>query len=60
LTAPINTVRSDTQGRGEANPKAPNTHADGSDDPQGRQLNRRVEVLIEPVAGNVPMNRQDG
>lgn len=40
----------DTQGRGEANPKAPNTRADGSDDAQGRQLNRRVEVLIEPVA----------
>lgn len=39
----------DTRGRGEADPKVPNTHADGSDDPGGRQLNRRVEVLIDPV-----------
>lgn len=38
----------DTRGRGEADPKAPNAHPDGSDDPAGRQRNRRVEVLIEP------------
>ncbi len=33
-------------GYGEANPVAPNVKPDGSDDPAGRQQNRRVEVLI--------------
>lgn len=35
-----------TKGLGEANPVAPNINADGSDNPQGRQQNRRVEILI--------------
>ena len=39
----------DPRGRGEADPKADNTRADGSDNPEGRRLNRRVEVLIEPA-----------
>lgn len=34
------------QGRGEREPVAPNT-ADGRDNPEGRQQNRRVEVLLE-------------
>lgn len=34
------------QGFGEANPVAPNTNSDGSDNPTGRQQNRRVEVII--------------
>ncbi|QNH62748.1 OmpA family protein [Hymenobacter sediminicola] len=34
------------QGFGEANPVAPNTKPDGSDNPEGRQQNRRVEVII--------------
>ncbi|MCB2376395.1 OmpA family protein [Hymenobacter sp. BT635] len=34
------------QGFGEANPVAPNTRTDGSDNPEGRQQNRRVEVII--------------
>lgn len=33
-------------GRGEAAPVAANTHADGSDNPEGRAQNRRVEVLV--------------
>lgn len=33
-------------GKGEAEPVAPNTRPDGSDDPAGRQRNRRVEVAI--------------
>ena len=33
-------------GFGEAKPAAPNEHADGSDDPEGRQKNRRVEIVI--------------
>jgi photosystem I P700 chlorophyll a apoprotein A2 len=34
------------KGYGEANPVAPNTKPDGSDNPDGRQQNRRVEVII--------------
>jgi len=34
------------QGFGEASPVAPNANPDGSDNPAGRQLNRRVEVII--------------
>jgi outer membrane protein OmpA-like peptidoglycan-associated protein len=33
-------------GFGESRPAAPNEHADGSDDPDGRQKNRRVEIVI--------------
>jgi len=35
-----------TEGRGAENPVAPNTRPDGSDDPEGRQKNRRVEIVI--------------
>lgn len=35
-------------GFGRRNPIVPNTKPDGSDDPQGRQRNRRVEILIQP------------
>lgn len=35
-----------TDGRGKREPVAPNTTPDGRDDPQGRQLNRRVQILI--------------
>lgn len=38
--------RMDTEAFGESRPVAPNAHADGSDDPAGRQLNRRVEFTI--------------
>ncbi|HWY13336.1 MAG TPA: OmpA family protein, partial [Bacteroidia bacterium] len=34
---------------GESDPIAPNKKADGSDDPDGRQLNRRVELKIIDV-----------
>lgn len=34
-------------GYGEDRPIAPNRKADGSDDPDGRQKNRRVEVVVE-------------
>jgi len=33
-------------GRGQADPVATNTKADGSDDPRGRALNRRVQVEL--------------
>jgi outer membrane protein OmpA-like peptidoglycan-associated protein len=35
-----------TRGFGKANPVAPNTKPDGSDNPDGRAKNRRVEVVI--------------
>lgn len=34
------------RGRGEADPVAPNTRKDGSDNPEGRARNRRVEIVI--------------
>jgi outer membrane protein OmpA-like peptidoglycan-associated protein len=33
-------------GRGAEEPVAPNTNPDGSDNPEGRQLNRRVEIVV--------------
>lgn len=33
-------------GLGEAQPIAPNANPDGSDDPEGRALNRRVEIVV--------------
>ena len=35
-----------TRGRGEADPVAPNTKPDGTDNPRGRARNRRVEVVF--------------
>lgn len=35
------------QGWGEKKPIAPNTKPDGKDNPQGRQANRRVEIVID-------------
>jgi outer membrane protein OmpA-like peptidoglycan-associated protein len=35
------------EGRGEADPVAPNALPDGRDNPEGRALNRRVEFLLE-------------
>ncbi len=35
-----------TEGYGSTQPIAPNTNPDGSDNPEGRQQNRRVELLI--------------
>ena len=36
-----------TKGFGAKNPVAPNTKPDGSDDPDGRQKNRRVEITVK-------------
>jgi outer membrane protein OmpA-like peptidoglycan-associated protein len=36
-----------TKGWGEAKPAVPNEKPDGSDDPDGRQQNRRVEITIK-------------
>lgn len=35
------------EGRGESQPVAPNAGPDGADNPEGRQRNRRVDVLLE-------------
>ncbi len=40
------TASLDAQGFGETRPVAPNENPDGSDNPAGRQLNRRVEIYI--------------
>lgn len=36
-----------TKGLGEAQPAAPNKRSDGKDNPEGRKLNRRVEILFQ-------------
>jgi outer membrane protein OmpA-like peptidoglycan-associated protein len=42
----LHKVRFTTQGFGPKNPVAPNKKPDGSDDPAGRQKNRRVVIII--------------
>jgi outer membrane protein OmpA-like peptidoglycan-associated protein len=36
-----------TQGWAETKPVAPNAHPDGRDNPEGRQKNRRVEIVVK-------------
>jgi outer membrane protein OmpA-like peptidoglycan-associated protein len=43
----LNNVNFETQGFGARNPVAPNTNPDGSDNPDGRQKNRRVEITVK-------------
>ena len=45
--AGIDPARLSTRGWGESKPVAPNTKPDGSDDPDGRQKNRRVEITLK-------------
>jgi len=40
-----------TKGYGEAKPIADNVKPDGSDDPDGRQMNRRIELTILSIDG---------
>lgn len=42
----LSTVKFATQGFGATRPKVPNAKPDGSDDPDGRQVNRRVEIVF--------------
>lgn len=46
----ITTVQYAIDGLGEKKPVAPNEKADGSDDPQGRQKNRRVQIVMRKAA----------
>jgi len=39
------------EGRGQTQPVAEETRPDGSDDPEGRAANRRVEVLVDGLPG---------
>lgn len=43
----VDEARLSSVGFGETRPVAPNAHADGSDDPEGRQKNRRVEIVLD-------------
>ena len=43
----INGKNISTKGWGEANPVAPNENPDGSDNTEGRQKNRRVEITVK-------------
>lgn len=45
--AGVAAARIKTKGWGEAKPAVPNEKPDGSDDPDGRQQNRRVEITIK-------------
>jgi outer membrane protein OmpA-like peptidoglycan-associated protein len=42
----LSTMKFSIEGFGAKKPVAPNTKPDGSDDPDGRQKNRRVELVI--------------
>lgn len=44
--ASVAASRITTRGSGETKPVAPNKKPDGSDNPEGRQKNRRVEIVI--------------
>lgn len=43
----VDSGRITADGRGETKPVAPNTKPNGSDDPEGRQKNRRVEITLK-------------
>jgi outer membrane protein OmpA-like peptidoglycan-associated protein len=42
----LSDVEFEVDGHGESSPIAPNTNPDGSDNPDGRAANRRVEIVI--------------
>lgn len=42
------------EGKGSSEPLAPNKHADGSDNPQGRELNRRVTITVIRALADLP------
>ena len=45
--AGLSSIQFSTRGLGETQPVAPNTKPDGSDDPEGRQKNRRVSIVMQ-------------
>lgn len=50
----IHPSRLTAKGYGQANPVAPNQHDDGSDNPEGRQKNRRTEFKIIGLTEPLP------
>ncbi len=48
--AGIPSSRISTRGWGDTKPVVPNKKPDGSDDPMGRQKNRRVEIVLRKVS----------
>lgn len=48
------TAQMTAKGFGEENPVAPNKNEDGSDNPVGRALNRRVSIIVEKPAAATP------
>ncbi|MCA1582881.1 MAG: OmpA family protein [Acidobacteria bacterium] len=46
-TALLGQARISTSGFGAKKPVAPNQKPDGTDDPEGRQKNRRVEIIVQ-------------
>ena len=43
----VGAERLETVGRGESDPVAPNTNDDGTDNPEGRAMNRRAELIVQ-------------
>lgn len=52
----VEPTRLQTKGYGDTQPIAPNTKADGSDNPEGREQNRRVEVMIKTETRTVEIS----
>ncbi|CAA9264688.1 MAG: hypothetical protein AVDCRST_MAG42-2918 [uncultured Chthoniobacterales bacterium] len=50
----VNAANITAAGRGEENPIAPNENPDGSDNPAGRALNRRVTIVVAKPAAPAP------
>ena len=48
----IDSNRLNAKGFGESRPIAANTKSDGSDNPAGKQKNRRVEVVVKNKSGS--------
>ena len=56
----VDTGRMSTRGFGSTAPRAPNVANDGADNPEGRALNRRVEIIIEDPYDPVLAEVADG
>jgi outer membrane protein OmpA-like peptidoglycan-associated protein len=54
------TLRIITVPHGESDPVAVNMNADGSDNPEGRHYNRRVEIQFEGLPGTIHVIRVTG
>ena len=46
ITRDVSSERIEAEGYGESAPIAPNRNSDGSDNPEGRAKNRRVEIVL--------------